>query len=333
MAASTREEASVKHPRTWLGCAAVIAACLGTGVNAQSYPAKTVRFVVTYPGGGSSDVMARVIGQKLTDAWGQQCIVESKPGAAGAIGMEYAAKQPADGYTMLLGNFGPVVANPLLQKVNYDVQKDFVPVTLITVGANILVVNPSSPAKSTKDLIALARAQPGAITFGTSGAGSMSHLAGEWFKRAAAIDITAVNYKGGAQWITELMGNQISMVIADAAPAMPNMKSGKIRALAVTSAKRSPFTPELPTFAEEGLKGFEAVNWWGILFPTGVPRPVIEKVNADMIKVLALPDVKEKLAVFGVEPVSSTPEQFGKYMDAERAKWGKLIKEANIKLE
>jgi len=312
---------------------AAVAAALAGVVQAQSYPTKIVRFVVTYPGGGSSDVMARIIGQKLTDAWGQQCLVESKPGAAGAIGMEYAAKQPPDGYTMLLGNFGPVVANPLLQKVNYDVQKDFVPVTMITVGANILVVNPSSPAKSTKELIGLARTQPGKLTFGTSGAGSMSHLAGEWFKRAAAIDITAVNYKGGSQWITELMGNQISMVIADAAPAMPNMTSGKIRALAVTSAKRSPFTPELPTFAEEGLKGFEAVNWWGILFPTGVPRPIIDKVNADMVKVLAMADVKEKLAVFGVEAISSTPEEFGKYMDAERAKWGKLIKEANIKLD
>ncbi|MGZ8212267.1 MAG: Bug family tripartite tricarboxylate transporter substrate binding protein [Burkholderiales bacterium] len=323
----------MRHLKVSLACAATAAALTCVTVHAQSYPTKLVKFVVTYPGGGSSDVMARIIGQKLTDMWGQQCIVESKPGAAGAIGMEYAAKQPADGYTMLLGNFGPVVANPLLQKVNYDVQKDFVPVTMITVGANILVVNPSSPAKSTKELIAIAKAQPGKTTFGTSGAGSMSHLAGEWFKRAAAIDSTAVNYKGGSQWITELMGGQISMVIADAAPAMPNIKSGKVRGLAVTSAKRSPFTPELPTFIEEGLKGFEAVNWWGILFPRGVPRPVIDKVNADMIKVLAMADVKEKLAVFGVEPISSTPEQFGKYMDTERAKWGKLIKEANIRLD
>jgi tripartite-type tricarboxylate transporter receptor subunit TctC len=323
----------VKHAKALFTCAAAAVALCSSAAIAQSYPTRIVRFVVTYPGGGSSDVMARIIGQKLTDAWGQQCLIDSKPGAAGAIGMEYAAKQPADGYTMLLGNFGPVVANPLLQKVNYDVQKDFVPVTMITVGANILVVNPSSPAKSTRELIGLAKAQPGKLTFGTSGAGSMSHLAGEWFKRAAGIEITAVNYKGGSQWITELMGNQISMVIADAAPAMPNMTSGKIRALAVTSAKRSPFTPELPTFAEEGLKGFEAVNWWGILFPTGVPRAIISKVNADVVKVLAMSDVKEKLAVFGVEAVSSTPEEFGKYMDAERAKWGKLIKEANIRLD
>ena len=323
----------MKHTRTWLACAAASAAMFCGPVHAQSYPTKTVKFVVTYPGGGSSDVMARIIGQKLTDMWGQQCMVELKPGAAGAIGMDYAAKQPADGYTFLLGNFGPVVANPLLQKVNYNVQKDFIPVTLITIGANILVVNVASPAKSTKELIALAKAQPGKITFGTSGAGSMSHLAGEWFKRQAAIDITAINYKGGAQWITELMGNQISMVIADAAPAMSNMKSGKIRALAVTSAKRSPFTPDLPTFAEEGLKGFDAANWWGILFPTGVPRPIVDKVAADFAKVLAMQEVKDKLAVFGVETISSTPEQFGKFMDNERAKWGKLIREANIRLE
>ncbi len=321
------------HATRWLACVAATAALSGGAVHAQSYPNKTVKFVVTYPGGGSSDVMARIIGQKLTEAWGQQCMVESKPGAAGAIGMEYASKQPADGYTMLLGNFGPVVANPLLQKVSYDVQKEFVPVSMITIGANILVVNVASPAKSTKELIALAKAQPGKITFGTSGAGSMSHLAGELFKRQAGVDIVAINYKGGSQWITELMGNQISMVIADAAPAMSNMKSGKLRALAVTSEKRSPFMPELPTLTEEGLKGFSASNWWGILFPTGVPRPLIDKVNADLVKVLALADVKEKMAVFGVEAVSSTPEQFGKFMDAERAKWGKLIREADIKLE
>ena len=323
----------MKQSRRWLVSAAAAAAVAAGALQAQTYPTRTVKFVVTYPGGGSSDVMARIIGAKLTEMWGQQCMVELKPGAAGAIGMEYAAKQPPDGYTFLLGNFGPVVANPLLQKVNYDVQKEFVPVTLITIGANILVVNVASPAKSTKELIALAKAQPGKVTFGTSGAGSMSHLAGEWFKRQAAIDIVAVNYKGGAQWITELMGNQISMVIADAAPSMAIMKSGKIRALAVTSAKRSPFTPELPTLSEEGLKGFDAANWWGILFPTGVQRPIIDKVAADFAKALTVQEVKDKLAVFGVEAISSTPEQFGKFMDTERAKWGKLIREANIRLE
>ena len=323
----------MKHAAKWLAGVVALTAAVTGAAHAQSYPNKTVKFVVTYPGGGSSDVMARIIGQKLTDMWGQQCLVDSRPGAAGAIGMEYAAKQPPDGYTMLLGNFGPVVANPLLQKVNYDAQKDFVPVSMITVGANILVVNIASPAKSTKELIALARKEPGKLTFGTSGAGSMSHLVGEMFKRQTAVGIVGVNYKGGSQWITELMGNQISMVFADAAPAMSNMKSGKLRALAVTSAKRSPFTPELPTLGEEGLKDFDASNWWGILFPTGVPRAMIDKVGSDLAKALATQEVKDKLAVFGVEAVSSSPEQFGRFMDTERAKWGKLIREANIKLE
>jgi tripartite-type tricarboxylate transporter receptor subunit TctC len=292
-----------------------------------------VRFVVTYPAGGSSDVMSRIVGQKLTDLWGQQVVVDSKPGAAGAIGMEYAAKQPPDGYTFLLGNFGPVVANPLLTKVNYDAKKDFVPVSLITIGANILVIPTSLPVKNTKQLIALAKARPGELTFGTSGPGSMSHLAGEMFKRLADVNITQIAYKGGVQWITDTMGGHIAMVFADALPAMTNMRSGKLRALAVTSEKRSPFTPELPTLEEEGVKGFAAANWWGILFPAGVPRPIIDKVNADIVKVVANQEVKTRLGELGVEAVSSTPEQFGDFMAKETARYQKLIKEANIKGE
>jgi tripartite-type tricarboxylate transporter receptor subunit TctC len=277
--------------------------------------------------------MSRIVGQKLTDLWGQQVVVDSKPGAAGAIGMEYAAKQPPDGYTFLLGNFGPVVANPLLTKVNYDAKKDFVPVSLITIGANILVIPTSLPVKNTKQLIALAKARPGELTFGTSGPGSMSHLAGEMFKRLADVNITQIAYKGGVQWITDTMGGHIAMVFADALPAMTNMRSGKLRALAVTSEKRSPFTPELPTLEEEGVKGFAAANWWGILFPAGVPRPIIDKVNADIVKVVANQEVKTRLGELGVEAVSSTPEQFGDFMAKETARYQKLIKEANIKGE
>ena len=315
-------------------CALAVAICC-TSAHAQSqgYPNKFVRFVVTYPAGGSSDVMSRIVGQKLTDLWGQQVVVDSKPGAAGAIGMEYAAKQPPDGYTFLLGNFGPVVANPLLTKVNYDAKKDFVPVSLITIGANILVIPTSLPVKNTKQLIALAKARPGELTFGTSGPGSMSHLAGEMFKRLADVNITQIAYKGGVQWITDTMGGHIAMVFADALPAMTNMRSGKLRALAVTSEKRSPFTPELPTLEEEGVKGFAAANWWGILFPAGVPRPIIDKVNADIVKVVANQEVKTRLGELGVEAVSSTPEQFGDFMAKETARYQKLVKEANIKGE
>ena len=300
---------------------------------AQEYPNKLVRFIVTYPPGGSSDVMARIIGQKLTEYWGQVVLVDSRPGADGSIGMEYAAKQPADGYTFLLGNFGPVVAKPLLAKVSYDWQKDFAPVSRITNSANILVVPVTLPVKNTKDLVALAKRRPGELTYATSGPGSMSHFAGEMFKRLAGVNMITVPYKGNALAITDLMGGQITTMFSDALPAMQAMKTGKLRAIAVTSEKRWPFTPDLPTLAEEGIQGFAAVNWWGILFPAGVPRNIIDKVNADLVKALATQDVKSKLGELGVETVSSTPEQFGQFMASETARWGKLVKEANLRVE
>jgi tripartite-type tricarboxylate transporter receptor subunit TctC len=316
----------------WLASAAA-AVCVAAPAHAQNYPAKFVKFVVTYPAGGSSDAMARIIGAPLGDIWGQQVIVDSRPGAAGAIGMEYAAKQPADGYTFLLGNFGPVVANPLLQKVNYNVQKDFVPVCQITSAANILVVPIAMPVKSVKQLVALAKARPNELVYATSGPGSMSHLAGEMFKRLADVKIEAVAYKGGVQSIADLMGGHIPMMFSDAQPVMANIRSGKLRALAVTSEKRTPFTPELPTLAEEGIKGFAAANWWGILFPAGVPRPIVDKVASDFQKSLARQDVKDKLGELGIEAVWSSPEQFGRYMESERVRWGKLIREANIRID
>jgi tripartite-type tricarboxylate transporter receptor subunit TctC len=323
----------VKRAAQWL-CFAAAAAALSAGVSqAQNYPTKLVKFVVTYPAGGSSDAMARIIGAPLGEMWGQQVLIDSRPGAAGAIGMEYAAKQPADGYTFLLGNFGPVVANPLLQKVGYDVKKEFVPVSQITSAANILVVPNAMPVKSVKELVALCRQRPGQLVYATSGPGSMSHLAGEMFKRITNVKIEAVAYKGGSQSIADLMGGHIPMMFSDAQPVMSNIKFGKLRALAVTSDKRTTFTPQLPTLAEEGITGFAASNWWGILFPTGVPRPIIDKVANDLKVVLARADVKEKMGELGIETVWSTPEQFGKYMDSERARWGKLIREANIRID
>lgn len=307
-----------------------VAALTGGAVHAQTYPSKPVRFVVTYPAGGSSDAMARIIGVKLTEYWGQQVLVEARPGAAGAVGMEYAAKQPADGYTFLLGNFGPVTANPLMSKVRYNVEKDFVPVSQITRAANILVVPVTLPVKNVKALVALAKSRPGELTYGTSGAGSMSHLAGEMFKRLAKVDITTVPYQGGVFSIAAVQGGHIMMMFSDAQPVMANIKAGKLRALAVTSETRTPFTPELPTLAEEGITGFAAANWWGILFPTGVQKPVIDKVAADLGRALATQDVKDKLAVYGVEAVHSNPQQFGEFLKAENDRWGKLIKEAGI---
>lgn len=316
-------------PQRMLVCCLAVAA---GPVLSQAYPSKPVRFIVTYPPGGSSEVMARVIGQHLTDTWGQPVIVEPRPGADGSIGTEYASRQPADGYTFLLGNFGPVVAKPLLTKVSYDWKRDFIPVSRITYAANILVVPQSLPVKSVKQLVALAKARPGELTYGTSGPGSMSHFAGEMFKRLTGASMVAVNYKGNAQAITDIMGGQITTMFSDALPAMTALKTNKVRALAVTSEQRWRFTPELPTLAEEGIKGFAAVNWWGILFPAGVARTVVDKVNADLAKALTAERVKSRLGELGVETIASTPEEFGAFMSHETARWGKLIDEAKLKL-
>ena len=319
---------SIKHSLI-ASCLAVTALASGV-VHAQAYPSKPVRFVVTYPAGGSSDAMARIVGTKLTEYWGQQVLLESRPGAAGAVGMEYAAKQAPDGYTFLLGNFGPVTANPLMTRVKYNVAKDFVPVSQITRAANILVVPVTLPVKNVKELVGLAKKNPGILTYATSGPGSMSHLAGEMFKRLANVDVVTVPYQGGVFSIAAVQGGHIMMMFSDAQPVMANLRAGKLRALAVTSEQRTPFTPELPTLAEEGIKGFSAANWWGILFPTGVPQAMIEKVSTDLGRALATQDVKDKLAVYGVEAVHSNPQQFGAFLASESETWGKLIKEAGI---
>lgn len=319
---------SIKH--------SLIASCLAAGalaagvVQAQAYPSKPVRFVVTYPAGGSSDVMARIIGKKLTELWGQNVLVDSRPGAAGAVGMEYAAKQAPDGHTFLLGNFGPVLANPLLNKVKYDVDKDFVPVGQITRAANILVTPNTLPVKNVRDIIALAKKQPGVLTYATSGPGSMSHLIGELFKREAKVDIVTVPFQGGVYSIAAVQGGHIMLMFSDAPPVMGNIKAGKLKALAVTSGKRTPFTPDLPTLAEQGLKGFDAANWWGIMFPAGVQRSMVDKVSADLKIALNDAEVKKNLGIMAIEAVYSTPEEFGAFIKSERKLWGELIREAKI---
>ncbi len=313
-----------------IASAAAVAALAGATAQAQAYPSKPVRFVVTYPAGGSSDVMARIIGKKLTELWGQNVLLESRPGAAGAVGMEYAAKQAPDGYTFLLGNFGPVLANPLLNKVKYDADKDFVPVGQITRAANILVTPNTLPVKSVKDIIALAKRQPGVLTYATSGPGSMSHLVGELFKRNAQVDIVTVPFQGGVYSIAAVQGGHIMLMFSDAPPVMGNIKAGKLKALAVTSGQRTPFTPELPTMAEQGMKGFDAANWWGIMFPAGVQRPIIDKVSADLKRALADEEVKRNLGTMAIEAVYSTPEEFAAFIKSERKLWGDVIREAKI---
>jgi tripartite-type tricarboxylate transporter receptor subunit TctC len=311
----------------------LIAALLSSAVLAQTFPSKPVHLIVTYPPAGSSDLMARILAQKLSEVWGQPVIVENKAGAAGSIGMDYAAHQAPDGHSFVIGNLGPTVVNPLLSKVPYDVERDFIPVSLISTGPNILVVNPSSPAKTLGELIAYARANPGKLNFGSGGSGSVAHLSGEMLKNLAHVDIVHVPYKGGILSVNDLLAGNVQLVFSDALPVMPHIRAGKLRALAVTSPERSPLAPDIPTCVESGLPGLVAVNWWGVLLPAGTPKSIADKFHADLVRVMQDAGVKEKFALLGVDALSGTPEQFGAYIKAESAKYAKLVKEAGIRAE
>jgi tripartite-type tricarboxylate transporter receptor subunit TctC len=296
---------------------------------AQGYPSKPVRLIVTYPPGGSSDLMARVFGQKLSEAWGQQVVIESKPGAAGSIGMEFAARQPADGYSFVVGNLGPAAVNPLLSKVPYSMEKDFMPVSLISTGPNVLVVNSAWQVKSFDEMLAYARANPGRLSYGTSGPGSVSHLSSEMLKNLTGVDMVEIPYKGGVLAVQDLLGRQIQLIFSDALPAMAHIRAGKLRALCTTGAQKFALLADLPT-CSSSVPGLVVVNWWGVLFPAGVSRAIVDKFHADMVKVMQDPVVKGKFADLGVEAVSSTPAQFGAFIRTEMDRFAKLIKAANI---
>ncbi len=321
--------------RALLACAALGMAAAQAPAWAQSgkFPDRPVKLIVTYPPGGSSDLMARVMGQKLSDIWGQPVIIESKPGAAGSIGMEFAARQPNDGYTFVIGNLGPAGVNPLLQKLPYSMEKDFIPVSLSATGANILVVPANSPYKSVKDIVADAKANPGKLSFGTSGPGSMSHLAAELLMRQTGVKMVAIPYKGGGQAVTDVLAGQLPMIISDALPVSQHIASGKLRALAITSEKRSPLFPEIPTFAEAGVDGMVALNWWGVFLPAGTPQAVVDNYNAALSKAMVNADLKDRFNKLGVEPHSSTPGEFRAFLNNEKVKYSKLIADNNIKAD
>ena len=299
---------------------------------AQTYPAKPVRLIVTYPPGGSSDLMARVFGAKLGELWGQQVIVESKPGAAGSIGMEFAAKQPPDGYSFVIGNLGPAAVNPLLSKVPYSVERDFLPISLISTGPNVLVVNSAWPVKSLDEVLAFARANPGKLSYGTSGPGSVSHLSSEMLKNLTKANVVEIPYKGGVLAVQDLLSQQIHFIFSDALPAMQHIRAGKLRALCATGAQRFALLADLPT-CDSAVPGLVAVNWWGVLMPAGTPRPIADKFHADIVRVMQDAGVKAKFADLGVEAVSSTPQQFAAFIKAEMDKYARLIKDAGIKAQ
>lgn len=312
----------------------IAALFLAFAAHAQTYPAKPVRIVVPFPAGGGLDFTTRVVAQRLGDAWGQTVIVENRPGASGMIGAESVARSPKDGYTLLSCSPAEVALNAALYpKMSYDPMRDFAPISLTAIYANLIVVHASVPARNWKELVALGRQTQGGIGFASSGTGSTQHLTGEWLKRNTGINLLHVPYKGAAPATIDLVGGQIPMGILGAAPLIPHLKAGRLRALAVTTAKRTPALPDVPTLAEVGVQGFESSQWFGLLAPAGTPREVIVKINADVQRVLALADVKERLAVQGGETAGNTPEAFAAFLKAEYNTYAKIIAAAGVKID
>ena len=318
---------------TLVACAAAMLATTVTHA-ATPYPGRPIRIVVAYTPAGATDILARTVGQKLNEAWGQPVVIENRPGANGNIGTEYAARATPDGHTLLMTTAGPHGINPsLYRKLGYDAVKDFAPISLVAMVPNILVVNNSIPAKDVQGLIAYAKANPGKVSYGSPGLGSTAHLSMELFKSLTGTNMLHVPYKGSAGVLTDLMGGQIAVTMDNIPPYLPQVKAGKIRALAISTAQRSPAVPDLPTVSESGVRGYSSGAWFGLLAPAATPKDVIAKLSAETARILQLPDVKARLTELGAEPVGNKPEQFGAHMKAEIAKWAKVIKDANVELQ
>ena len=318
---------------TRIGAAALAAALVPGAVHAQAYPDKIVKIVVPYAAGGAVDIVARSVGQPLQEALKQPVIVENRPGAGGNIGMDAVAKAAPDGYTLLMASNAIATNNALFPKLAFDGRRDFAPVAKIGYAPLVIVVPASSPAKTLKDLLAQAKAEPGKLTYATAGNGSSGHLAGELMKSMARIDVTHVPYKGGAPAITDLVGERISFMPINPVEVMSHIKAGRLRALAVASDKRFPLLPDVPTVAEAGLPGYEASVWWGLVAPAKTPREIVAKLNADTNRQLADPAIAKKLEDLGVVITAQTPEQFGAYINAQTDLWTGVVKAGGIQPE
>jgi tripartite-type tricarboxylate transporter receptor subunit TctC len=311
--------------------ASLVMACGAVHAQGNAYPTKPIRFIVANAAGGGLDVVARLIGPALTSALGQQMIIDNRAGATGSVAAEITAKSAPDGYTMMIGAIGNLAVNPhIYRNLGYDPTKDFAPVTFGVSGSNVLVVHASVPVKTLQELIALARAQPGKLTYGSSGSGNAGHLAAELLSSMAKIQMVHVPYKGGAPAMTALLGNQTQVLFASPSTAIPQVKAGRVKGLAVTTLKRSLMLPDLPTIAESGFPGYETDNWYGFVVPAKTPRVIVNRLNTEITRALLIPEVKESLLRQGLEVAPGTPEAFGKYMRSEYEKWGRLIKEAGI---
>jgi tripartite-type tricarboxylate transporter receptor subunit TctC len=321
--------------RSILKATAGVAATLAAPrVFAQLWPSGPIRIVVGFPPGGGTDALARVVATKLTQMWNQQVIVETKAGVAGVLAADYVAQQPSDGTTLLMAHINSHALAPSLQpKLNYNVERDFVPIVLVGVTPNLLIANPKEEAKTVKDIVALCRAKPGQVSFGSAGNGSAQHLALESFKLQAKVDAIHVPYKGSGPLLTDLMGGQIQYSFETMTAATPHVKSGKVLAIAQTRTKRAKGHPNVPTMEEQGFPGFEATTWYGLVGPGKLPAPIAQKMNEDVNKVLAMADVQEKLETYGAEDGGGTSEKFAAFIRSEMAKWAKVVKDGNIRIE
>ncbi len=330
----------MKHPFRSLISSAVLAL---TGValssstfaqsSAASFPDKPLKIVVTFTTGGAPDILARIIGERLTAAWGQPVVVDNKPGAGGNLGADFVAKSPPDGYTIVVGTVGTHSINPALySKMPYDAVKDFAPITLIATTPNMLVINNDVPAKNLKDFIALGKKE-GKMTFASSGSGTSIHVSGELFKTMTGIDMVHIPYKGRATAIPDVLGGRVTMMFDNMPSSLSLVREGKLRALGVTSSTRSPAAPDIPTIAESGLPGFDAVSWFALFAPANTPKPVIDKLQAEVRKILKSPDVAKRLADNGLDPVGGTPEELAAYQKSEITKWAKVVKESGAKAD
>lgn len=311
---------------------AVAAAC--TGSLAQGWPAKPIRLVVPFPAGGGTDIIGREVTQKITEATKWAFIVDNKPGSGGNIGIDNVAKSPADGYSLVLGQTSNLAINPsLYSKLPYDPVKDLTPISLVASAPLTLVVSATSPYKTLADLVAAAKAQPGAINFATSGNGTVAHLATEMFQKEAGVKLTHIPYKGATQGINDVIGGQVQVYVSSIPTLIGHIKSGKMRALAVTSARRVDDLPQVPTVAESGYKGFEAVTWFGVLGPANLPRDIAARLNTEINKALQTPDLQKKLSDQGADVAGSTPEAFGKLVRDDMVRWGKVVKESGARID
>jgi tripartite-type tricarboxylate transporter receptor subunit TctC len=312
---------------------AVAALCLVSAVNAQTYPAKSVRFIVPFPPGGPTDVLARVLGQKLSEQIGQPVVLDNRPGAGGNLGFELAARSAPDGYTIVLGAPPLAISPHLYAKLNYDPVRDFEPISLVASMPNVLLVHPSVPAKTLKDLVQLAKASPGKLNFGSGGAGTSNHLGGELLKSMTKIDIVHVPYKGASQAMLGLIGGQIDIVVIGTPTAIPQIQAGKVRALAVLSSNRLAAIANVPTAREAGFPGYEVTTWYGVLVPAGTSKDIVARLNAEFAKVMTVPASRDRIVGGGFDPMSSTPQQFADFIKTENVRWGKVIRDAGIRAE